>query len=439
MKRVTVLFISVLIMLGMLAGCSGSSGGPQEKSSGDSSDQKGKVTLNFWTFWGSETRRPVIEKMINDFNKSQDDIYVKHTFLPFGDIWTKNLAAISAGNPPDVIINDINSVQHRAKNNQSTNLSKYIKDDSFKDNFYPRLWDTVLYKDQPYAVPFNTDTRLLFYNKKAFKEAGLDPNKPPKTWDELEAYAKKLDKKSGDRYERIGFYPLWGSFGAPSWLMNADNGQGFLSKDDKVQINTPEKLEGLKWLKSWNDRIGQENVNAFKAEFGSEQSNPFIAGKVGMWVDVATFYTQIRDFGKDMDFGVAPMPAKTEGAKHWSDGGGFVAEVPKGAKHPKESFEFIKYLTGEKAQSYWAAKNFDNVANKKASEDALSKLSGNDEMVYKQAVDNLQVTTMNPVPADAPDYQNKINPLIDAVLLGKETPEKALKKAQSEVEKSINK
>ncbi|UZJ78088.1 ABC transporter substrate-binding protein [Fictibacillus sp. KU28468] len=433
MKIFPAILFSILLMLGILAGCSGSSGGPQAESAGS----KGKVTVNFWTFWGSETRRPVIEKIISDFNKSQDDIYVKHTFLPWGDIWTKNLAAISAGNPPDVIINDINSVQHRAKNNQSTNLTKYIKDDSFKENFYPRLWDTVLYKGDPYAVPFNTDTRLLFYNKKAFKEAGLDPNKPPKTWDELESYAKRLDKKSGDRYERIGFYPLWGSFGPPSWLMNADNGESFLTKAGQVQINSPEKIEGLKWLKGWNNRLGTDNVNAFKAEFGSEQANPFIAGKVGMWVDVGTFYTQIRDFGKNMDFGVAPIPSKSKDTGHWSDGGGFVAEIPKGAAHPKEAYKFIKYLTGEKAQSYWASKNFDNVSNKKASEDALSKLKGKDKMVYRETVKNLNVTKMNPVPPDAPDYQNKINPLIDEVLLGKKDPEKALKQAQSEVEHSL--
>ncbi len=63
-----------------------------------------KVEIEFWTFWGSETRRPIIEKIVTDFNESQDQIHVTHVFNPWGDIWTKSLAAIAAGNPPDVVI-----------------------------------------------------------------------------------------------------------------------------------------------------------------------------------------------------------------------------------------------------------------------------------------------------------------------------------------------
>ncbi|KZE69195.1 ABC transporter substrate-binding protein [Fictibacillus phosphorivorans] len=435
MKKWFTWALMAVLIISLFSGCSGS----DEKKAEAKKTKDGKVVVDFWTFWGSETRRPIIEKIIDDYNASQDKVFVKHTFLPWGDIWTKNLAAIAAGNPPDVIINDINAVGHRAKNDQAENLSKYIKDDSFKENFYPELWKTVEYKGDPYAVPFNTDTRLLFYNKTAFKEAGLDPNKPPQTWEELESYAEKLDKKSGKKYDRIGFYPLWGSFGADSWMMNADNGQSYIDENGDVKIATKEKVKALNWIKGYNDRIGVEQVNAFKADFGSEQSNPFIAGKVAMMVDVATFYTQIRDYGKDMEFGVAPVPAVSEGEKNWSAGGGFVAEIPKGSNSPKEAYDFIKYLTGTEAQTYWAAQNFDNVANKEAAEKALSELKGTDKEVYQAAVDNMEVTKLFPVPVDAPDYQSKINPMIDAVLLGQRKASDALKDAQKSVEGSIQK
>jgi multiple sugar transport system substrate-binding protein len=425
----------LVLIIGLLSGCSDS-----EASNAEVKKTKdGKVIVDFWTFWGSETRRPIIEKIVNDYNESQDEVFVKHTFLPWGDIWTKNLAAIAAGNPPDVIINDINSVAHRAKNEQAMNLSEYIKDDEYKKQFYPELWKTVEYEGDPYAVPFNTDTRLLFYNKKAFKEAGLDPNKPPKTWAELEEYAKKLDKKKGNKYERIGFYPLWGSFGAESWMMNADGGNGYIDQDGNVQIATEEKVNALKWIKGWNDRIGVDNINAYKAEFGSEQANPFIAGKVAMMVDVGTFYTQIRDYGKDMEFGVAPIPAASEDSKNWSQGGGFVAEIPKGSDNPNEAWKFIEYLTGAKAQTHWATKNFDNVANIEASEEALNILSGVDKEVYQATVDNLEVTKLQPLPVSAPDYQSKINPLIDAVLLGEMKAEDALNEAEKSVKAKLDK
>ncbi|PLR82123.1 ABC transporter substrate-binding protein [Bacillus canaveralius] len=426
MRKRMLLILAVFLILGSLAGCSGGNSAEAEKT------EDGKVVVDFWTFWGSETRRPIIEKIIEDFNNSQDKIVVKHTYLPWGDIWTKNLASVAAGNPADVIINDINNVSQRAKNGQVEDISKYL-DDSFKNQFYPHLWETVVYENKTYAVPFNTDTRMLFYNKKTFQEAGLDPNKPPQTWAELEEYAIKLDKKNGETYERIGFYPLWDNPNASAWMMNADNGTGYI-EDGELKINTPKKVEALEWLLKWQDRIGAKNVQAFKAEFGSEQSNPFIAEKVAMWTDVGTFYTQIRDYGQHLDFGVAPIPSFTEGSGHWSEGGGFVAEVPKGSDSPEEAVEFIKYLTGPEAQKYWAMENFDNAANIEAAEATMSELLGKDKEVYEATVRNLEETKMGPVPVEYPEYHDRINPVIDNIMRGKISPEKGLEKAEKDVE-----
>jgi multiple sugar transport system substrate-binding protein len=427
-KKSLVLLLSfVLLLSGFLAGC----GNSEEASAGTTED--GKKVVDFWTFWGSETRRPIIEKIIKDFNESQDEIVVKHTYLPWGDIWTKNLASIAAGDPADVIINDINSVAQRAENEQVEDLSKYIGDD-LKEQYYPHLWETVEYEGKPYAVPFNTDTRLLFYNKDAFKEAGLDPEKPPKTWDELEEYAKKLDKKNGDQFERVGFYPLWGSVGSDAWMISADNGKNFI-EDGEVLINTPRKVEALEWVKEWKDRIGEKTVQTFEAEFQNQQANPFISGKIAMWVNVGNNYTQIKEFKPDMNFGVAPVPAYDKDSEHWSSGGGFVAEIPKGSDNPEAAAEFIKYLTGKEAQKYWAMQNFDNVANIEAAEAAASELEGKDQEVYQATIDNLETTLLAPTPVDYPDYQNLMNPKIDQFMMGETEAEDALEAAQKAVEK----
>ncbi|HZG87090.1 ABC transporter substrate-binding protein [Paenibacillus sp.] len=464
MRKSLVVWLSLLLTMSLvLAACSGGSGGsgsgsagqegeagaettsPKNESATNSKESEAKpaekVELDFWTFWGSETRRPIIEHIVDEFNKSQDRIVVKHTFLPWGDIWTKNTAAIAAGDPPDVIVNDINAVAHRAANGQVTNLSEYLAKDNVQDQFYPELWKTVLYEGDAYALPFNTDTRFLFYNKAAFKEAGLDPEKPPTTWAELEEYAKKLDQKQGNRYTRIGFYPLWGNFGYDAWMINTEpNGLSYFDYDTgEVTINTPAKVEALKWINSWTERLGQTNVDAFKAEFGSQQADPFISGKVAMIVTTGTFYTQLRDYGQHIDFGVAPVPEKTAGNGHWSSGGGFVVEIPKGASHPDEAWEFLKWLGGKQAQEYWAVKNFDNVANIEAAETAAgnSELSDKGKEVYQMAVDNMEWTKLSPVPLEAPEYWNLKNPQMDAALLGQKTPEEALAQAQKEVEELI--
>ncbi|MFP4978859.1 ABC transporter substrate-binding protein [Paenibacillus sp. CN-4] len=419
------LALSLLLSL-LLAGCT-----PRETSGEATSAAEGggKVEIDFWTFWGSETRRPIIEKIINDFNASQDKIIVKHTYLPWGDIWTKNLASIAAKNPADVIINDIASVDQRASKKQNTDLSQYLAKDNIQDRFYPSLWENVTYEDKAYAIPFNTDTRFLYYNKEAFREVGLDPEKPPATWDELEQYAIKLDKKNGNTYDRVGFHPQWGDFGVDNWMLNADGGKGFFDNEGKMYINTPAKVETIEWVKKWNDRLGKKNVDALQAEFGNEQSNPFISGKVAMWMHQGTFATQIRDYGQGMDVGVAPVPERTAGSGHYSSGGGFVVEIPYGAKHPDEAWEFIKFLTDYDAQKYWAQKNFDNVANQKAASDPeLMK-----DPIYKMAVDNMEVTTHYRAPLAVPDYKNLITPQIDAALLGQLSPADAMKKAEEDV------
>lgn len=390
---------------------------------------KGKVTLDFWTHWGSTTRRPIIEKIISDFNGSQDRITVKHTFLPYGDGWTKELAAIAAGNPPDVIIHDISQVAQRASKKQVTNLAPYLAKDNIKDRFFPHLYNAMQYKNEVYALPFVTDTRVLFYNKAVFKEAGLDPEKPPKTWAELEEYAKKIDKINNGKIERLGYHPRLAG-GQDVFLNNADGGRPWL--DDKgIYINSPARIAALEWYNSWDARLGKKEVDAFKASFGSKTNDPLISGKLAMKIDAGTFWTQIRDFAaKKEDFGIAAVPEYKAGSGNWSVGGGFTIEIPFGAKHPDESWEFLKYMTDVDAQKYWAQYNFDNVSNIKASNDPdLIK-----DPVYKFTVDNLKSTVLAPVPVTAPDFANLLNPQIDEAILGKQSPKEALDKAQKAIE-----
>jgi multiple sugar transport system substrate-binding protein len=438
-KTLMTLLILAMSFSLILTGCSSKESGANENG-GKSKDGE-KVVIDFWTFWGSETRRPIIEKIIDDYNKSQDKIEVKHTYLPWGDVWTKNLASIAAGNPADLIINDINAVGHRAKNNQNTNLAKYIeKDPAVKDRFFPELYNASLYEGDPYALPFNTDTRLLFWNKKMFKEAGLDPNTPPKTWAELEEMGKKLDVKKGKKYERIGYLPNQG-IGADVWMINAD-GKGYWDFDaKKAIINDETNVKALTWMKNYYDYYGDKTINNFKAEFGEQTADPFVAGKLAMTTDNANFFTKIRDYGEGMEFGVAPLPEMEPGTGNSSWGGGFVAEIPKGSKHPDEAFEFLKYLTDVQAQEYWAVKNFDIVANKEAAQKASisAEFTEDGKSVYSLANENMAQTLLTPTPIEAPDFINLIQPEIESVLLGKKSPKEGLDAAQKAVEELVKK
>ncbi|WP_088006182.1 ABC transporter substrate-binding protein [Indiicoccus explosivorum] len=417
----------------MLSGCAGFTTGDETEEE-TALEEEGVEIVDFWTFWGSETRRPIIDKIVADFNESQDEIEVVHSYYPWGDIWTKELAAIGAGDPPDVVINDINATALRGMEGQAESLTAIMGNNDISERFYPELWEATLYEGESYGLPFNTDTRMLFYNKDAFEEVGLDPEAPPATWAELEEFALMLDEKAGEEYERIGFYPLWG-VGYDVWLTNL-NGENYIDQEGNVSLATEENAEVLNWLKSWRDRLGADTVDSFKAKFESNQGHPFLSGELGMMIANMNFYTQIRDYAPDLNFGVAPIPEYEPGNGFTSWGGGFVAEIPKGSDSPEAALEFMKYLTDVEAQTYWAVQNFDIVANREAAELAAQseEFSEDGRMVYEAGTENMEHTILTPVPTVAPDFYTLVNPEVDEFLLGEQTAEEALQNAQEAVE-----
>lgn len=423
---------TLLFSVGVLAaGCGNSE--TADSSGNESAD--GKTTLDFWSFWGSGARQEVIEEIIDDFNASQDKIEVKYSYQPWGDIWTKSLSSITAGNPPDVIVQDINSVAQRAEAQQATNLSEYIEE-GFSDEFYPQLWDTVEYEGDAYAVPFNTDTQVIFYNKTLFKEAGISEEQLPQTWEELETVSRKLDVKNGDDFERIGFYPLW-NLGADVWALNADDGVSWFDKDENVKIDTDNKVEALEWILDWQEYYGQDTINRLEAEFGSGVADPFISGLVAMRAQNINYYSSLAENAPDdFEFGVIQIPEKESGSGHWSWGGGFVLEVPYGAKDPEASYEFIKYLSTPEVQEKFGEKSFDIMANRTANENLVNNdnLDENGQMIYQMADENFANTVITPVPLTAPDFSSLVNEQIDQIMLGSKTPAEGLADAQKAVE-----
>lgn len=421
----------------LLAACGG---GNEEATNSEGAGTDGdKVSIEFWSFWGSGLRRDAIEDIIEDFNTSQDNIEVEYVYQPWGDIWTKSLASIAAGDPPDVIVQDINSVQQRAEAQQSTNLQEYINQEDMESLFYPHLWETVFYEENAYALPFNTDTQVLFYNKDAFEEVGLDPETPPATWEELEEYARALDVQNGDSWERIGFYPLWDT-GADVWALNADNGVSWFDDEGNVTINTPKKVEALEWILEWQDYYGADTINSYEAEFGSGVADPFISGLVGIRAQNINYYTNLLENApEDFNFGVAPLPEHEEGSGNWSWGGGFVLEIPYGAENPEASYEFMKYLTSTEVQEEFGLNSFDIMANQEANTNLATHpdLDEEGQMIYEMAHRNLEDTVITPVPLTAPDFGSLVNGEIDNVLLGNQSPEEALKAAQASVENLV--
>ncbi|MGE5672292.1 MAG: ABC transporter substrate-binding protein [Mycobacterium leprae] len=423
-RKVAAATMAVALSASLLAGCGSTK---TDTKSTDAAKPAEKVTLQFWAHWSSEQRRPTIDKIIKTWNDAHPDIQVVYTPVPFDQIITKTLAGVAAQNPPDVVVIDAFTTQQRASKKQVTDLSQFGAD-SLKDQYFAGPFSGTQYNGKTYALPFVTDTRLLFYNKAAFKEVGLDPNNPPKTWDDLSKYADKLDKKNGDKLVRVGFHPLQGG-GLDLWDQNA---KANFWNADKTQptINSAENIKVLDWIKGWNDRYGQAAWQAFKGTFQGGANDPFITGQVAMEVNVGTFAAQIKKYKPDMEYGMVAIPTP-DGQQHnrASYSGGFSIEVPAGVKNAKQAYEFAKYLSTQ-AVSTWATEQIDMPAFKAAA-------AGINDPTFKAMADNMANTSFELRPLGAPDWGSALNKAQDDVMAGKATSKAALDQAQADVLKML--
>ena len=119
--------------------------------------------VEFWHFWGSPSSRTAVRRVIALCEEQLPNIQVSEIFKPWGDIWTANIAAVSAGSGmPDVIISDRPKLPSEAAEGIFQSLQPYIERDGVKaDAFWPFTWQQTLYDGESYGVPFETDVRVL--------------------------------------------------------------------------------------------------------------------------------------------------------------------------------------------------------------------------------------------------------------------------------------
>lgn len=436
-KRMLAVLLAAVLALTAMWGCSSDGASSQQSGGAGAASSKtgdGKAQeLTYWGWWSSEARKPYIQEMVNEFNSSQSKYHVTYVDIPFGDIFTKNIAQIAAGNPCDIIANTMEEVKFRASQNQVESLDQYL-DDATKGAFYKQYLDACTGENgSVYALPLSVDTRAIFYNKKQFEEAGVKAEEI-KTWDDLIAAARKLDVKKGNTFERVGFLPLLGNGGVDTWIINANNGAGFFSEDPiKATINTPTNKEVLKWIRDQIEYYGQAKYDELAAVFKSGMQDPFASGAMSMLVQTSAYTSALKQTAPDLDYGIIPIPEFKSGTGHVANGGGFVIEIPKGAKHPEGSYEFIKYVTSEKTQEFLSEKIGDFSARNDFDESAAFFQNP----VNKDLAKCLESTKTLIVPNKIKGYQDVVNPLIDEGVLGKTKTDTALDNAQKALEDFI--
>ena len=432
-KRISVLCLAAAMILTAFSGCS-SSDSQSSGSTGSGSESNNTPTetveLEFWGWWSSDARKPYIQEMVDNFNESQDQYKVTYVDIPFGDIFTKNIAQIAAGNPCDIMANSMEEVRFRANEDQVEALDEYITDD-IKSCFYDQYIDACTGDDGVlYAVPYSVDTRAIYYNKAHFEEANVDPASI-QTWDDLIAAADKLDQKDGDSWTRVGFMPVLGNGGVDTWMINANKGVAWFNTETlEPTVNSDVNKDVLKWIRDRIDHYGQAEYDNLSAAFSSGMTDPFASGTISMLVHTSAYTSSLAQTAPDLEYGVIPLPEYKAGNGHTANGGGFVLEVPKGAKNVAASCEFIKYATSKDTQDFLATKIGDFSARNDF--DDSSEFFQNP--ITQDLAKCLEETSTVIIPNEIKGYTDVINPLIEEGTLGITDTDTALDNAQKAFE-----
>jgi multiple sugar transport system substrate-binding protein len=298
------------------------------------------------------------------------------------------------------------------------------------DEFWPATHSVIIWDGQVYAMPWETDVRVLYYNKAAFREVGLDPESPPQTWDELKEYADLLTSRdSNGRLTRIGFHPNLGNM--YWWIFAWQNGATLVDDEGKIELYTPEAVEALEYVKSFLDTYGLRELTSFTSTFGGDAMDPFLIGKVAMVGNNNTFRETILRYAPDMEFGVARLPHNGTPAS-WSNG--FSLEISSQSKNPEAAWRFLSYLMSPEIQAEYAKVNSSLVGSIAGSTD--EELMADPS--WRVMIDEMGVSRFRPFSLEAPTwYDSSLSPELDAVYQGMKDPDQALRDAQKNYEDEV--
>lgn len=307
-----------------------------------------RVIVTYWEKW-SGIEYDAIKAVVDEFNSSQDKIFVD--LLSVSGIHNKTLLATAAGVPPDVAGLFGPNVAQYVHNRAIIPLDDFCEEAGIeRDDYIHIYWDICEFEGKVYALPATPASTALHYNRRMFEQAGLDPDQPPKTIEELDAYTEALTQfrddgsiaESGFMHKEPGWWNWgWGYvFGGELW-----------DGVSTITCDSPENVEAFEWVQKHARLYGSTKLQNFQSGFGKFASpqNAFMSERVAMVLQGGWMGNFIEQFNPELDWAAAPFPYPED--KPELEGRTFadldILVIPRGAKHPKEAFEFIKFVESQ--------------------------------------------------------------------------------------------
>jgi ABC-type glycerol-3-phosphate transport system substrate-binding protein len=318
--------------------------------------QENAVTVDFWNWW-DVGRQPLMDSIIAGFQEDHPNITVNN--VP--QTWDRRdeivTTALAGGDPPEIIMASRQEIVKFADSGAIAPITQFVKDAGIDTAaYYPSEIESMWWKDQLYALPMPTaggETGLYFYNTTLFEEAGLDSETPPETWDELDAAAEKLTKRSSDgAIEQMGVNL---SVTHLVFLAQLYTNNGTLYSDDlkTVAFNSEQGVETLQWLLDFVKKHmgGQQNVLDWEASI-QEGEDRFHQQRLAIQFQNVSQFFHLKNKAPDVKYSVHFRPynsnnadAKSQGVAAMSFGWGYVIPSSLDPAVQEAAFQFVKRIT----------------------------------------------------------------------------------------------
>ena len=381
----------------------------------------------------------LVDRLVQDFESENPGITVKAIYSGnYSDTMTKAMTALKGGTPPDlsvILSTEIFTLIDNDAILAYDDLVTSSADKQWLNSFYPALMENSRTGGKTWSIPFQRSTIVMYYNKDAFRKAGLDPNSPPATWDELVAAGKKLTTKDAS-----GKVTQWGleipSTGYPYWMFGALSKQNSEVLMNDAGTKTYFDHQGVvQALSFWKD-LGKKYQVMPKGtiEWGTLRSD-FLEQKTAiMWHSTGNL-TAVKK-NASFDFGVAMLPAKKERGTP-TGGGNFYIFKQATPEKRAAALKFIKWMTQPERTAQWSIGTGYLGTRADAYKTSALKNYVKDFPPAAVARDQLKYATAELSVHENGRVYKILNDAIQAALTNAKTPEKALKDAQKQAERIL--
>jgi sn-glycerol 3-phosphate transport system substrate-binding protein len=381
----------------------------------------------------------IIDDMVAGFQKENADVTVKAVYAgTYQDTMTKALTAMKGGEPPHLAVllsTDMFTLIDEKAIVPWDDVATGADDKNWIGSFYPGFMANSQTGGKTWGIPFQRSTIVLYWNKEAFKEAGLDPDRAPQNWDELVAFGKKLTKRDAG-----GNVTQWGvqipTTGFAYWLFQAlateSDAALMNSAGNEVYFEKPAAVEALQYLV---DLSKKEQVMAPGVlEWGTTPKDFFERKIAIMWTTTGNL-TNVRDNAK-FPFGVAMLPEKKRRGSP-TGGGNFYLFGKTPPAEREAALRFVKWMTTPERAAEWGIKTGYVATRPDAWETPAMKAYVASFPPAAVARDQLPFAVAEFSTHDNQRVTKALDDNLQAALTGSKTPEQALKDAQREADRLL--